>query len=151
MDTLKNNVMNINHQYVKVLSFGRLATYFNLINMKIFIFILACLGVGAFMGFKANSYYIFKEGNVTSLFSCAFSWLLEDEIPMKIAPLYTDVFMPAFGTWCGIILLIALFIYLDTEQKKLSRIGHEHGKARLGTARDFKKFKLSFMDSMTKK
>lgn len=113
---------------------------------KILLFLLACAAVGVFMGIKANSYYIYSGGKVTSAMSCAFSWLTVESLPYAVSPLYTDIFFVGFLLGFGILGVIGLFIWLDSDAKKNSRVGHEHGKARLGTSKDFKTFKNKFME-----
>lgn len=109
-------------------------------------FLLVAVGFAVFGGVQANSLYVYKDGNVTSLLSCSFAWLMETNMPISISPLYTDVFFTAFGVWLGVLGIIGLFIYLDSDQRKQSRVGHEHGNARLGNSRDFKKYKIRFME-----
>lgn len=113
---------------------------------KILLFLCICFGISAFFGIKANSYYIYKGGKVNSLMSCSFSWLFEEKVSIKFSPFYVDVFGVAFLIWFLITSLMALFLFLDSEQRKQSRVGHEHGKARLGTVKDFRSFKVRFMD-----
>lgn len=113
---------------------------------KLVLFLLACTGVGVFLGAQANSYYIFKGGKVDSAMACAWSWLMEENMPFSLSPLYFDVFGTGFLLGFGILGIIGLFIWLDNDAKKQSRVGHEHGKAHLGTARDFKIYKNKFME-----
>lgn len=115
---------------------------------KIAIFGIVCLFVGIFFGVEANSYYNMMGGKVQSDLACAWSWLtVFDTMPVSIEPLNSSVFFTAFAIGFGILGIIGLFVYLDTEQKRLSRVGHEHGNARLGTKKDFKTFKTKFMDN----
>lgn len=115
---------------------------------KLLIFGIICIAVGVFFAVEANSYYNFKGGNVESELSCAFSWLMVyDSLPVSLTPLNTSVAGIAFLMGFGILGIIGLFIYLDSEQKNLSRVGHEHGSARLGEPKDFKNFKTKFMDN----
>ncbi len=113
---------------------------------KVIIFLCVCAAVGIFLGLQANSYYIFKKGKVTSTFSCVFSWLLEENMPFSMETIDGSVF--GTGFLCGFLLLavIGILIYLDSDAKKQSRVGHEHGKARLATPKDFKNFKNKFME-----
>ena len=113
---------------------------------KLIIFLCVCAGVGVFLGLQANSYYIFKKGKVTSSFSCVFGWLLEENMPFSMQTLDSGVF--GTGFLCGFLALsvIGLLVYLDKDAKKQSRVGHEHGKARLATPKDFKNFKNKFME-----
>ena len=115
---------------------------------KLAIFGIVCLFVGIFFGVEANSYYNMMGGKVQSDLACAWSWLtVFDTMPVSIEPLNTSVFFLSFALGFGILGVIGLFVYLDTEQKHLSRVGHEHGNARLGTKKDFKTFKTKFMDN----
>lgn len=113
---------------------------------KILLFLAACACVGAFVGVKANSFYIFRKGDVKNAMSCAFSWIMEEGMPYNISPFYSDVFFTGFLIGFGLLGIIGLFIWLDSDAKKNSRVGHEHGKARLGTSKDFKTFKNKFME-----
>lgn len=113
---------------------------------KLIMFIFACIATGIFLGLQANSYYIFKGGKVESSFSCVFSWLMEENMPFTVSPINGDVFGTGFFTGFCVLAVIGLLIYLDSDAKKQSRVGHEHGKARLATPRDFKKFKNRFME-----
>lgn len=113
---------------------------------KLIMFVALCIGAGVFLGVKANSYYVYKDGNVESALSCAISWIMEESLPTAITPFHSDVFFTGFGVAAAILGVIGLFIYLDSEQKKQSRVGHEHGNARLGKKNDFKQFKRKFMD-----
>lgn len=112
---------------------------------KLLLFLICTVCASVFFGIKANSYYVFKEGTA-SIMSCAFGWFITEGVPMVINPFYMDVFIVTFCIWGGIVLLVGLFVWLDAEQRKQSRVGHEHGKARLGTSRDFKTHKIKFMD-----
>lgn len=115
---------------------------------KFFIFLIACAFVGGFMAVEANSYFNFKEGKVPSELSCAFSWLtVFDTLPISLSPINFSVMGIAFLFGFGILGIIGLFVYLDNEQKKQSRVGHEHGNARLGTPKDFKQFTQKFMET----
>lgn len=110
-------------------------------------FLSAVLFAGGFFGVQANSYYIYegmKKG--ATPMECAFGWITVDNLPVNLSPFNTDVFFTAFGVAAGILAVIGIFIYLDNDTKKQSRVGHEHGNARLGTASDFKKFRMKFMD-----
>lgn len=114
---------------------------------KIIVFLIVCCCVGTFFGVQSNSYYIFKEGTVSNTMSCALGWIFEaDKMKMKLSPFVPEVFFTGFAVGAGILAVLGLFIYLDNESKKRSRVGHEHGSAHLGTGRDFKIFKNKFME-----
>lgn len=113
---------------------------------KLVLFLFACTGVGLFIGGQANSYYVFKGGKVESAMSCAWSWLMEENLPFALSPLYPNVFGAGFLMGFGLLGIIGLFIWLDSDAKKQSRVGHEHGSAHLGNGRDFKIYKNKFME-----
>ena len=114
---------------------------------KVLIFLLVCVGAGLLFGVKANSYFIAKNGKVESAFACSYLWLTEDSIPTTIIPLNSGAFGSGFMIGFGVLAVIGLFIYLENDTKKQSRVGHEHGAAHLGTPSDFKAFKKQFMEN----
>lgn len=120
----------------KKMSFGK----------KLVIFLIACVAVGIFFGVEANSYFWYKNGIVESSFACAWSWIMIENLPTVMSPIQSDAFMAGFFLGFGILGIIGLFIWLDSDAKKHSRVGHEHGNARLGTKRDFTIYKRKFMD-----
>ena len=113
--------------------------------VKIGFFAIACVAVGIFFGIQANSYYIYKEGMVKPM-SCVFAWLTEENMPTKLFPMYSDVFGAGFLMGAGILGVIGLFIYLDNDAKKASRVGHEHGQAHLAKPADHKTYTNRFME-----
>lgn len=119
---------------------------------KLFMFLIACVATGLFFAVEANSYYVAKlnlgeTANLTPM-SCAFMWLtVFDTLKISLSPINGAVMGTAFLLGAGILGIIGLFVYLDSENRKLSRVGHEHGNARLGTPKDFKAFKQKFMDA----
>lgn len=106
--------------------------------------IVACI-VGIFLAVQANSYYIYMKGNVNSTFECVIGWLGKN-IPISVSPLHTDVALFAFGVGAGVIGVIGIFKYLNDEQMKQSRVGHEHGNQHLATANDVKAYRTKFME-----
>lgn len=115
-------------------------------GFKYLLFAVACIATGVFLGIQANSYYYLQKGKVESPMSCAFGWLMVEDLPTITDPLNTEVFFTAFAMGAGILAVIGLLIWLDNDSKKHSRVGHEHGQARLGSGRDFKIYKNKFMD-----
>lgn len=113
---------------------------------KLFLFLIACCAVGIFFGVEANSYYNYKDGKTNGVMSCTFSWLTVENLPISVTPLDTATFFGAFAIGAGILGIIGLFIWLDSDAKKKSRVGHEHGSSHLGTSRDFKVYKNKFME-----
>ena len=111
---------------------------------KVVIFLIACLAVGLFLGLKANAYSIANAGKASN-FECVYKWL-ENDVPFRLNPFNQNVFMTGFGVGAGGLGLVGLFTWLDNDAKKQSRVGHEHGNARLGTPSDFKKFRNKFME-----
>ena len=116
------------------------------LKKKLMMSLIVCVIVGIFLGVQANSYYNFKEGAVTSALSCCFSWLMTENMPTSTNPLNTEIFMTGFGVGAGLLAIIILFIFLNNDEKKRSREGHEHGNSRLATPNDFKSYKNKFME-----
>lgn len=115
-------------------------------KVKLFMFLGACIALGIYTGVLANSYYWFT-GAKNSAVSCAFSWVMSfDEMSTIMSPINWSVFFTSFFIWAGILGIIGLFIWLDNDSKKQSRVGHEHGASRLGSKRDYKQFKNRFME-----
>lgn len=115
---------------------------------KIVMFLLVCVAVGIGAGVLGNSYAVSVGDDSISSMSALWNGLMGLESGMQIvtSPIYGSIFGMDFLIGFGILALIGVFIYLDKEQKKLSRVGHEHGNARLGKNSDFKSFKKKFMD-----
>lgn len=112
---------------------------------KVVIFLIACVAVGIFMGIKSSSYYLYKEGKVDSVLSCAWSWLMY-ETPTILNRFNKEAFMAGFGIGAGALGTAGLFTWLDNDAKKASRVGHEHGNMQLAKPSDFKKYRRQFMD-----
>lgn len=113
---------------------------------KLIIAAIICAAIGIFFGVQANSYFNYENGKVTSDFACMFSWLMATNMPISVSPLNTSVFMTAFFTMFGVSAVVTLLVWLSMDDKKRSRVGHEHGAARLGTTSDFKQYKNKFME-----
>lgn len=120
----------------KKMSFGK----------KLIIFLIACVAVGIYFGVEANSFFWYNNGVVESSFACAWSWIMIENLPTVMSPIESGAFMAGFFLGFGILGIIGLFVWLDSDAKKQSRVGHEHGNARLGSKRDFAIFKRKFMD-----
>lgn len=112
---------------------------------KVFITIGICLLIGMFMGIKAVSYYSSMRGNVNSNLGCAFLWLIDDS-SLDFSMFNIDVFATAFFVWFFMSGIAAVLIWNSLDEKKKSRVGHEHGASRFANASDFKKFKDQMMD-----
>lgn len=112
---------------------------------KFIIFLCVCAAVGIYFGIQANSYFWFKGGQ-EEVMACAWGWIMVEKLPIVTSPINTSAFMAGFGLGAGILGIIGLFIWLSNDEKKRSRVGHEHGNARLGTNRDFTMHKRRFMD-----
>lgn len=85
---------------------------------KLFLFLIACCAVGIFFGVEANSYYNYKDGKTNGVMSCTFSWLTVENLPISVTPLDTATFFGAFAIGAGILGVIGLFIWLDSDAKK---------------------------------
>lgn len=113
---------------------------------KLVFFTLACLAVGVFLGIKANSYYTARANPQLTPVKCALLWLTEENLPYTFFPIKSEVFGTAFLIGVGISAFIGLIIWIDSNVRKQSRVGHEHGQARLATRKDFKVYKQRFME-----
>lgn len=108
---------------------------------------IACIAVGIFGGVYANSYYVFMGNPNLSSLNCAFEWLtIFDTLPVAMSPFAPSAFFAGAGIWAGILAVIFLFSVLNTEQLKNSRVGHEHGNAKIMNVNSFKKYKNRFME-----
>lgn len=103
---------------------------------------------GVLLGCQSNSYYLSAIANneKPSPLQCVWEWLLKENIPFKITPLVSDIFATGFFVGASIFAVIALFYFLDAEQKRKMRVGHEQGNAHLCTASELKKYCRHFMD-----
>lgn len=116
---------------------------------KLIIFLCACAAVGTALGLQSNSYYNYETSigkKIDSTMSCLWLWLLEENMPFNPMPFNSSVFGTGFAVGFFALAVIGLFIWLDNDAKKQSRVGHEHGNARLGSPKDFKNFKNRFME-----
>jgi hypothetical protein len=105
--------------------------------------------ISGFFGIQANSYFNYCVANrkkAPSGFGAAFGWLTESDMPTALDPFNSEIFISAFGMIFVIVAIVMLLAYSSADTKKRSRVGHEHGAARLGTSTDFKKFKSRFME-----
>ena len=109
--------------------------------------VIIALIIGTFLGTKGLAYYnTYGTKNTTPSQAC-FGWFTKD-VPVTlqtVMPFNAEVFLTGLGIGAGAFLVIAVFVYLDKDQKKESRIGHEHGKARLATMTDYKQYTRNFM------
>lgn len=111
--------------------------------------VIVAIGIGIFIGVQSLSYYnytIARGKQPNNLLSCTWSWLGVEELPIMLDPFYVDVFMYGFCVGAGLFGFISLLIYVTNDMNKQSRVGHEHGRTRLATPSDFKKYKKKFMD-----
>lgn len=116
---------------------------------KLIIFLCACAAVGIVLGLQSNSYYNYATligKKVDSTMSCLWLWLLEENMPFNPTPFNSSVFGTGFAVGFFALAVIGLLIWLDNDAKKQSRVGHEHGNARLGSLKDFRNFKNRFME-----
>ena len=114
---------------------------------KLIFMAIAAAAAGVFGGVYANSYFIAKHGQVESMMSCAFSWIMEfDTLTVSIDPFNSGAFFAGFALWGGILAVIFLLSSLNSSNMKNSRVGHEHGNAKLMDNSSFKKYKNRFME-----
>lgn len=109
--------------------------------------VVIALIIGTFLGTKGLAYYNTYGTKKTTPAQACFGWFTKDA-PVtleSVMPFNAEVFLTGLGMGAGLFLVIALFVYLDKDQKKESRIGHEHGKARLATPTDYKQYTNNFM------
>lgn len=105
--------------------------------------------ISGFFGIQANSYFNYCIANrkkAPSGFGAAFGWLTKSDMPTALDPFNPEIFISAFGMIFVIVAIVMLLAYSSADTKKRSRVGHEHGAARLGTSTDFRKFKTRFME-----
>lgn len=113
---------------------------------KVIIFFIICLGIGVFITLQANSYYNYKGGKVSNVFDCLYAWLMTGDMPFKPFPLNENVTMFGMLIGTGLPLVIGVFAHLSNDEKNQSRVGHEHGNARLATPDDYKAYSNRFME-----
>ena len=109
--------------------------------------VVIALIIGTFLGTKGLAYYNTYGTKKTTPAQACFGWFSKD-VPVTlqtVMPFNAEVFLTGLGIGAGAFLMIAVFVYLDKDQKKESRIGHEHGKARLATMTDYKQYTRNFM------
>lgn len=109
--------------------------------------VVIALIIGTFLGTKGLAYYNTYGTKKTTPSQACFGWFTKDA-PVTfetVMPFNAEVFLTGLGIGAGAFLVIAVFVYLDKDQKKESRIGHEHGKARLATMTDYKQYTNNFM------
>lgn len=112
---------------------------------KLLFFLCACVAVGTFLGVKANSYWV-STGMKSGGFESAYMWLLKENLPTVLNPLSPQIFGAGFCFGAGLLGIIGLFVYLDNDQKKRSRVGHEHGYTHIAEKKDFNVYKNKFME-----
>ena len=113
---------------------------------KAIIFFIVCLGIGVFITLQANSYYNYKNGKVSNPFECLYSWLGQRNMPFNPFPLNENVTMFGMLIGTGLPLIVGIFTHLGNQEKQQSRVGHEHGNARLATPDDYKLYSNRFME-----
>ncbi len=107
----------------------------------------ACVAAGIFGGVYANSYFIFQQGKVESSLNTAISWIMIfDTLPVTMSPFDPTSFFAGFGVWGGILAVIMLLSALNSDTMKRSKVGFEHGNAKLMNNTSFKKYKNRFME-----
>ncbi len=107
----------------------------------------ATAAFSVYFGLRANAYYLSMDGRVKSGAACLFQSLLNDRLLWFDFPINASVFLSAAAFAAAALTAVFLVIWLEYDMHKQSRIGHEHGGARMGTARDFAKYRRDFMES----
>lgn len=108
---------------------------------------IIAVAVGIFGGVQANSYFVMQGGKAQGVLKCAFSWILSaDSMSTDLTPFYVDIFFGAFAIWFSAIAVILMFSYFNKKTMKKSRVGHEHGNAKLMDSKSFEKYKNRFME-----
>ena len=110
---------------------------------------IAGLIISGFFAVMSQSYvnYCYSIGKpAPSVFGALFGWMSVSSLSVDLSVIDFDIVLPVFGIVFGLYAVIATFVLLEADQKKRSRVGHEHGSARLGTSRDFKKFQKRFIE-----
>ena len=103
---------------------------------------VACIAVGIFGGVYANSYYVFQYGKVQSTLNTAIGWIMQfDTLPVTMSPFDATSFFAGFGVWAGILAVIMLLSVLNSDTMKRSKVGIEHGNAKLMNNTSFKIYK----------
>jgi|GEM_PF-1168198 len=109
-------------------------------------YIIGCIlfiGFALLMGLRAGT--VSNEDNNSSPFMCLLKIFTKDDFTIGNPDL--KVASTVFFIMLCIEALVILFVYLDKAQKKASRIGHEHGMARIGNKTDLKNFRNQFMEN----
>lgn len=109
-------------------------------------YIIGCIlfiGFALLMGLRAGT--VSNEDNNSSPFMCLLKIFTKDDFTIGNPDL--KVASTVFFIMFCIEALVILFVYLDKAQKKASRIGHEHGMARIGNKTDLKNFRNQFMEN----
>jgi hypothetical protein len=107
----------------------------------------ACVAAGIFGGVYANSYFVFLHGKVESSLNTAIGWIMIfDTLPVTMSPFDPASFFAGFGVWGGILAVIMLLSALNSDTMKRSKVGFEHGNAKLMNNTSFKKYKNRFME-----
>ncbi len=114
---------------------------------KLIKFLIVCCVTGGVFAVYSNSYMAIHYREKPTGMQCAFSWIMEfDTLPVNMTDIYPEAMGMGFLMGFGILGIIGLFIWLDSDAKKQSRVGHEHGAARLATNSDYKTYKNKFME-----
>lgn len=123
---------------------------------KVRITAVVCAIISLFFAVQSISYTNFcvaEKKETPSAMGAAFGWLTEADVPFDLS--ITDKSLSNGLTTFFIILVVSAIIaaiaLASADTKKKSRVGHEHGNARLGTNKDFQKFKNTFMDMESQK
>lgn len=109
-------------------------------------YVIGCIllaGLALLMALRAGT--ISFEDKNNSPFICLLKIFTKDDFTISNPDM--QITSVVFFIMLGIEALVVLFVFLDKAQKKASRVGHEHGMARLGNKADLKKYRNKFMEN----
>ena len=109
-------------------------------------YVIGCIllaGLALLMALRAGT--ISFEDKNNSPFMCLLKIFTKDDFTISNPNM--QITSVVFFIMLGIEALVVLFVFLDKAQKKASRVGHEHGMARLGNKADLKKYRNKFMEN----
>ncbi len=107
------------------------------------VIILLCASL--FVGYKTNlGYFIDQSSTDGNLLWFLFVGLGTSD--MAFYGFNPSVFFGAFGIALLISVLLFIVFCINRDTEKRARVGHEHGKKRIGTKEDIKNYQKKFME-----
>ncbi len=129
-----------------------------------YILLLAIIfSAAVYISVMSHSYAMFIAGNMQemnmmqqmaaqvrvdeiSVFTCMVNGLITEELPVVIG--FSSIFFKAFGICMLVGGVVVLLAYLNAQDRKRMRIGHEHGRTQLQTKRTIKKYNEKFTSDL---